>query len=345
MSQQSIKLDRATTWDALCFPVEAVPLESLLPTGYRIVPTDRKQAIVGELPDGTKNIFAMQSGEYSLIKNEVLREAAELYLPEHSIDASFTPQGEFSINLILPDEINISSGSKNAKVKDRLFKSMIINNSYSGKTPFSLQGTALKEHTETITTAKMRVSYFRQVCTNGLMGWADDYMSLDQYMTWLLNGKPKKYKDTLRIKDAELVNQVERKEHRELEVLVEKKFHHKGLNLEVFKKQLAVIFTAFQNQAHSLSPTIGVYKQLAKQPTPENLASVIAESGVPKMLARNAMDRLADEVKLLETPANLWLAYNAVNYALFNSRSSLSINDRFRLDEAAFHQLATLAVS
>jgi hypothetical protein len=345
MSQQSIKLDRATTWDALCFPVEAVPLESLLPTGYRIVPTDRKQAIVGELPDGTKNIFAMQSGEYSLIKNEVLREAAELYLPEHTIDASFTPQGEFSINLILPDEINISSGSANAKVKDRLYKSMIINNSYSGKTPFSLQGTALKEHIETTTTSKMRVSYYRKVCTNGLMGWADDYMSLDQYLTWLLNGKPKKYKDALKIKDAELVEQTERKQHRELEVLVEKKFHHKGLNLEVFKKQLASIFTAFQRQAHSLSPTVGVYKALAKQPTPEDLASVIAESGVPKMLARNAMDRLAEEMKLLETPANLWLAYNAVNYALFNSRSSLSINDRFRLDEAAFHQLATLAVS
>lgn len=132
MSQQSIKLDRAHTWDALCFPVEAVSLETLLPTGYRVVPTDRKRAIVGELPDGTKNIFALQSGEYSLIKNELLREAAELYLPEHTIDASFTPQGEFSINLILPDEINISSGSAKSKVEDRLYKSMIINNSYSG---------------------------------------------------------------------------------------------------------------------------------------------------------------------------------------------------------------------
>ena len=345
MSQQSIKLDRAHTWDTLCFPVEAVALETLLPSGYRIVPTDRKQAIVGELPDGTKNIFAMQSREYSLIKNELLREAAELYLPEHTVDASFTPQGEFSINLILPDEVNISSGSANTKVVDRLYKAMIINNSYSGKTPFSLQGTALKEHTETVTTSKMRVSYYRQVCANGLMGWADDYMSLDQYLTWLLNGQPKKYKDALRIKNAELVDQTERQHTKASEILVEKKFHHKGLDLVVFKKQLAIIFTAFQRQAHSLSPTVGVYKELAKHATPENIGSIITESGLPKMLARNAMDRLAEEVELLETPANLWLAYNAVNHALFNSRSSLSINDRFRLDEAAFHQLATLTMS
>lgn len=345
MSQQSINLERSQTWDALCFPIASVPLETLLPTGYRIVPSDRKQAIVGELPDGTKNIFAMQSGEYSLIKNEVLREAAELYLPGHTIDASFTPQGEFSINLILPDEVNISSHSANTKVVDRLYKSIIINNSYSGKTPFSLQGTALKEHIETGTTSKMRVSYYRQVCTNGLMGWADDYMSFDQYLAWLLNGKPKKFKDALKIKDAELVVLTGRQVQREQEVLVEKKFHHKGLNLEVFKKQLASIFTAFQSQTNSLTPTIGVYKELAQRPTPENLATVITESGLPKMLARNAMDRLAEEMRLLETPANLWLAYNAVNHALFNSRSSLSISDRFRLDEAAFHQLATLALT
>jgi hypothetical protein len=345
MSQQSIKLDRAHTWDALCFPVEAVALETLLPAGYRIVPTDRKRAIVGELPDGTKNIFALQSGEYSLIKNELLREAAEIYLPDHTIDASFTPQGEFSINLILPDEINISSGSNKSKVEDRLYKSMIINNSYSGKTPFSLQGTALKEHIETETTSKMRVSYYRQVCTNGLMGWADDYMSFDQYLAWLLNGKPKKYKDALKIKDAELVERTGRQVDREQEVLVEKKFHHKGLHLDVFKKQLASIFKAFQRQAHAASPTVGIYRELAKQAAPENLASVITESGLPKMLARNAMDRLAEEMKLLDTSANLWLAYNAVNHALFNSRSSLSISDRFRLDEAAFHQLATLALT
>ena len=40
----------------------------------------------------------------------------------------------------------------------------------------------------------------------------------------------------------------------------------------------------------------------------------------------------------------MWLAYNAVNYALFNIKTSLSINDRFKLDESAFHKMAELAV-
>lgn len=333
MSQQSIKLDRATTWDALCFPVEAVPLESLLPTGYRIVPTDRKQAIVGELPDGTKNIFAMQSGEYSLIKNEVLREAAELYLPEHSIDASFTPQGEFSINLILPDEINIASKKGHA---DRLYKTMIINNSYTGKTPFTLQGTALREHTGT----RMRVSYYRQICENGLMGWADDYMTLDEYLGWLANGKPKKYKDAKKVKPAELVENVLVKE---TEILVQKKFAHKGLDIAWFEQHLRDVFQAFSKQQSSL--TVEVYRQLAQAAAPDDAGQLIAEVGLPKMLARTALERLRKEERELETPANLWLAYNAINYALFNSRSSLTINDRYRLDETAFHHLATLSVS
>lgn len=347
MSQQTTKLDRTRTWDALCFPVEAVSLETLLPEGHRIVPSDRKIAIVGTLPDDTKNIFAMQSRDYSLIKNELLREVAEQCLPEHSIDASFTPQGEFSINLILPDEINISSLSENTKIKDRLYKSMIINNSYSGKTPFSLQGTALKEHTETTTTAKMRVSYYREVCTNGLMGWADDYLSMDEYLAWLLAGKPTKHKRVQQVKEAELVELEERRHRQEQEILIEKKFHHKSLNLESFKKRLAIIFTAFQRHNSSFNPTIGVYKELAQHATPsdEKLTQVMADAGLPKKLARAALDRLEEEVKLLDTPANLWLAYNAVNYALFNGQSALSLDARYRLDEAAFHEMATLAVS
>lgn len=63
------------------------------------------------------------------------------------------------------------------------------------------------------------------------------------------------------------------------------------------------------------------------------------------MLARNATDRLAEEMKLIETPANLWLIYNTVNHALFNSHNSLSINGRFRLIEATFRQLALLTIS
>jgi hypothetical protein len=40
----------------------------------------------------------------------------------------------------------------------------------------------------------------------------------------------------------------------------------------------------------------------------------------------------------------LWLVYNAINYSLLNSRSSLTITDRYEWDEKALHHLAALTV-
>ncbi|MFD1470228.1 hypothetical protein ACFQ48_18520 [Hymenobacter caeli] len=333
MSQQSISLDRATKWDAICFPVEAVKLADLLPADYQLLPADRQRAIVGEMKEGQKSIFALQSEDYSLVPNALIRRLAEQSFPKHEMNVRFTDRGEFSINLILPDEINIVSKPGHA---DRLYKTMIINNSYTGKTPFTLQGTALREHTGT----RMRVSYYRLICENGLMGWADDYLTLDEYLRWLANGKPKKYKDAKIVKPAEMVENLLVSES---EILVQKKFAHKGLNLAWFEEHLLSVFQAFSQQSSSL--TVEVYRQMAQVAAPDDAAKVIAEVGLPKMLARTALERLRKEERELETPANLWLAYNAVNYALFNSRSSLTINDRYRLDETAFHHLATLSAS
>ena len=58
-----------------------------------------------------------------------------------------------------------------------------------------------------------------------------------------------------------------------------------------------------------------------------------------------ALERLAHEETLLGAEANLWLAYNAANYALFNSKSSLAINDRYRQDELLFHRFAEMAMT
>jgi hypothetical protein len=335
MSQQSILLDTATQWDALCFDVKAERLSDLLPEQYELLPNDRKFAIVGEMQEGRKSIFALQSEDYSLIPNKLIRDVATRCFPTHEVNARYTDRGEFSISLILPDEINIATKNEH---RDRLYKTMIINNSYTGKTPFTLQGTALREYSE----AKMRVSYFRQICSNGLMGWADEYLSLDEYLQWLANGKPKKYKDALHMKDAELTH---RKLEQESEILVQKKFAHKGLDLDWFEQHLFDVFQAFSKQRSSL--TVDVYRQLARVPMPaedQQRAELIAQVGLPKMLARTALERLRKEERELEIPATLWLGYNAVNYALFNNRSSLTINDRYRLDETAFHHLAAVAV-
>ncbi|MBF9144377.1 hypothetical protein [Hymenobacter properus] len=340
MSQQSITLDRTTQWEPICFPVETKPLIELLPEGYALLPSDRRLAIIGEMSPGHKSIFALQSAEYSLVPNELLRRVADEHFAGHKLDVRYTAQGEFSITLILPTEIAIQSANGPA---DILSHSLIINNSYSGKTPLTLQGTALKEYRQEHTELKMRVSYYRRICSNGLMGWADDYLNMDDYLTWLANGKPKKHKDARRVEERGLTEVTRREGEQEVEVLMQKKFTHKGLSLEWFEQHLAEIFQAFKRQQGSL--TAQVYQQLAHQAAPIDREKLLAETGLPKMLARTALERLQKEERELETPANLWLAYNAVNYALFNSRSSLTINDRYRLDEAAFHQMATLAVS
>jgi hypothetical protein len=58
---------------------------------------------------------------------------------------------------------------------------------------------------------------------------------------------------------------------------------------------------------------------------------------------KQARERLRLEERLLNSPPSCWLLYNAVNYALFTARSSLTLNDRYRLDERVFHHLAAQA--
>ncbi|WP_353718998.1 hypothetical protein [Dyadobacter sp. 676] len=66
---------------------------------------------------------------------------------------------------------------------------------------------------------------------------------------------------------------------------------------------------------------------------------------IPVQLARQALERLRIEQRLLGAAPSYWLMYNAVNYALFNARSSLTLNDRYKLDEKVFHQFAALALN
>lgn len=271
-----------------------------------------------------------------------MREVAEQQLPSHRLDASYNSRGEFSLNLIMPDEISQIKTEGKSKVQDRLFRSLIINNSYSGKMPFTLQGSAQWEKEQTTTQSKMRVSYFREVCTNGLMGWADDYYTLDEYMNWLAAGKPTKHLRIEQEKSAELVEVTEQKREREHEILVERKFHHKSLNLDIFKMHLEQAFQQFLRQRSSL--TASVYEQLARTSVGKDREKLFADTKLPKMLARTALERLSHEEQLLQTPANLWLAYNAANFALFQSKNAVPISGRFQQDEQLFHHFAELAM-
>jgi hypothetical protein len=57
------------------------------------------------------------------------------------------------------------------------------------------------------------------------------------------------------------------------------------------------------------------------------------------------MTRMGEEERLLESEPNVWLLYNAINYTLFTAQANMSINDRFRQDEAVYHDLAQLVLT
>jgi hypothetical protein len=301
--------------------VEAVPLASLLPEGYELLASDRQLAITGETRAGHKDIFALQSKEYSLIPNQLIRSIVDECISGYSLDIRYTTQGEFSITIILPDQVSMGS--------EQLYKSLIINNSYNGKMPFTIQGTSIRMQKA----KRVRISYYREICSNGLMGWVDDFMNMQDYLSWLAAGQPKKYKDSLQHQIT-----IENEQHQQKENLLEKKFSHKGLKTEWLKELLTKELQNFLNQPSSL--TTQVYNRLANNQVFENLGQIIEDTQLPKMLAKQALDRLRKEEKLLGVKPNLWLVYNAINYALFNSRSSLTINDRYKMDESALHHLS-----
>ncbi|QHT71498.1 hypothetical protein GXP67_34980 [Rhodocytophaga rosea] len=324
MSFISTSLEQASSWEDICFPIEAVELSSLLPEGYQLLATDRQIAIIGDSHLGGKDIFALQSKEYSLIPNSLIRSVIDDCISGYSLNIRYTTQGEFSIAIILPEKVNMGS--------EQLYKSVIINNSYNGKTPFTIQGTSIGMYNE----KRVRSSYYREICSNGLMGWVDDFISMQDYLNWLAAGQPKKSKDRQQQVSKEIKEDIPKEE------LLQKRFSHKGLKNEWFKEYLAKELHNFLNYPKSL--TAQVYNRLSSKPVSKEAESIITDIGVPRMLAKQAQDRLRREEKLLSVKPNLWLVYNAVNYALFNSRSSLTINDRYKLDESALHYLTTQTI-
>ncbi|SDM47941.1 hypothetical protein SAMN05421823_11441 [Catalinimonas alkaloidigena] len=314
MTFVSTSLERADKWDEICFPVQTRPLETLLPPHYELLATDRQKAIVGEAAPGKFQVFALQGKDYSLIPNQLLREVVDACIPDYRLDIHYTDRGEFSITIILPQQVNVG--------QEALFKSLIFNNSYSGKSPFTIQGSTLQGQHGT----QARVSYYRTVCSNGLMGWADDFSSLTQYQQWLQAGRSPKARKSVAPAAPDLY----------------KRISHKKLDLTIFRDFLQDLIARFMTQESSV--TAQVYDWLAQVPAPPQLQDLMAETGLPKQLSRIALERLRKEEKLLRVDSSLWLVYNAINYALLNSRSSLTIRDRYDLDEKALHQLAALAL-
>lgn len=312
----------ATSWDDICYPVDSIMLSELLPE-YDIVASDRQQLIVGEPVGQRKIVFGIQSAGYTIIPNELIRKVVDKLFGGYDLQIKHTITGEFSISIILPGEQAIG--------RESLRRSIVVTNGYNGKTPFSVQGRTFGSES-----GQPAGSMYRSVCQNALVGWADSFADLDHYQHWLGNqssmaagsragkSRPAPNGD----QPSPLRKQKGYQSREELELL------------------LTALLGELANEVRAQPAlTATVYEHLQRKLVLREDERVLRGLPIPVQLARQAYDRLRYEQRLLDEKASYWLMYNAVNYALFTARSSLTLNDRYKLDERVFHQLAGLALS
>ncbi len=311
-------------WEDICYPIQPIWLSDLLPD-YDIIATDRQQLVVGQLAGGRKTLFGIQSADYTIIPNEAIREVVDELIPEYQVLIKHTNTGEFSISIILPASLSVGD--------EVLQRSLTITNSYNGKTPFSIQGQSLTALLDPST--HLGSSVYRNVCQNGLLGWADPFPNLANYQSWLGQwAKGKQKMPVIKSKSAPVRPQRSAPDIRQL--------HHSTLTVSRFQDHLRDLVLDHLTSKPTLTATVYDHFQQKDAPTAVN-ESLLKKLPVPAQLIKQARERLRLEERLLNTPASYWLLYNAVNYALFTGRSSLTLNDRYRLDERVFHHLATHA--
>jgi len=316
MTYLSAQPQFTSSWDDICYPVNPVWLADLLPD-YEIMATDKQQLIVGQPFRGTKTIFGIQSADYAIIPNILIREVVDKLFADYKLEIKYTTTGEFSINIIFAEHLSIGG--------EQLQRSMILTNSYNGKTPFSVQGKTLMTMLDG--SAAPGTSMYREVCQNGLMGWADPFSVLPKYQSWLKErgqGKEKKrgQNDVTGAKKG----------------IVSRKIHHSRLTPALFQDQLYKLLVGQDYKSDTLTSTI--YEHFQQKSIGRADEKILKTLPIPVQLAKQAYERLKMEQRLLNVDSSYWLLYNAVNHALFNARSSLTLNDRYKLDERVFHQLA-----
>ena len=330
-ASQNNQLLTTTDWETICFPVKSVPVGQIIREPYRMIPSDRQRMIVGTHPSADsqpaeKHVFAVQSAGYSLVPNSTLRDAVTQVLGhDQPVHIRYNNLGEYAINVILPDETTIGPN-------DIIQRQLTFTNSYTGKSQFTIQGKEMKQ----IRQQKIRIAFYRQICTNGMMGWADEFYSLDEYLNWLVTGKQS---DEVKAKGLEWVT-----EQQEPATDFQHIFTHRGIDLEEFQRFLVGFLRDFTNYARtSESPTLDVFRVLHDRVITdrEEAASVIRKVGIPKKLVMAAIERMEHEERLLNSEPNAWLLYNGINYALFNEDTGLSMSARFHQDERAFHAIAS----
>lgn len=323
MTYISAQPELSTDWLDICFPVEPMLLSDLLPD-YDIMATDRQKLIVGQLPGGRKTLFGIQSADYTIIPNRAIQEVVDELIPDYQLLIKHTNTGEFSISIILPTSLSVGT--------EQLQRSLTITNSYNGKTPFSIQGQSLTALLDPAT--HLGSSVYRNVCQNGLLGWADSFTDLATYQTWLGHWA----KGSQKMPSVNIPPSPSRSQRSTPDI---RKLHQRALTIPLFQQQLHELLVEHLSTGATLTAT--VYDHFQQTDMAGVHETILQKLPVPAQLIKQARERLRLEERLLNSPPSCWLLYNAVNYALFTARSSLTLNDRYRLDERVFHHLAALA--
>lgn len=328
MSGASSPILRTDQWDSICFPVHTKPLKELLPASYSIEASDRQKAIVAErkdeFGDPSNRIVAIQSNGYSLVPNQLIRDVVESNITDYSLQILSTKYYEYAIQVVLPEVILVG--------QEKIHKCIMFRNSYNGKTKFSIQGRAAHKKKETA----VKVSFYRQICKNGMFGWADQFMSMEDYLVWLTSSEVLRAKTKTEFVEMDLTKAEE--------MVIHSIFSHKGINLELLKAYLDKAI--HEVISYNMNLTVGIYERMKDKKAD---AEVIHEIGrkvkVPVELIKSAVQRMELEQGMLDSTPNAWLAYNGLNYALLHEESSLSLSERYAIDEATFHQFAALSLS
>ncbi len=323
MTYISAQPEMTTSWEDICFPIEPLLLSDLLPD-YDIIATDRQKLIVGQLAGGRKTLFGIQSADYTIIPNSAIREVVDELIPDYQLLIKHTNTGEFSISIILPTSLSVGS--------EQLQRSLTITNSYNGKTPFSIQGQSLTALLDPST--HLGSSVYRNVCQNGLLGWADSFTDLATYKTWLEHWAKGSQKTP-----SEKIPLAQSRPQRSAPDI--RKLHQSTLTIPLFQQQLHELLLDHLTTGTTLTAT--VYDHFQRTDMAGVHENILQKLPVPVQLIKQARERLRLEERMLQSSASCWLLYNAVNYALFTARSSLTLNDRYRLDERVFHHLAAQA--
>lgn len=298
-----------------------------IPTGYSVAASDRQKVVIAQLLDEQgaieNRIVAIQSAGYSLVPNGLIRDVVEALVPEYELQLLSTPSHEYAMQVILPDVAVVGS--------EQIQKCIMFRNSHNGKTRFSVQGRAAHKKTQTV----VKVSFYRQIGSNGLFGWADQFLSMDEYLTWLTQP------DAQRAKTKTAV--VEREMTTDEALIVQSIFTHRDSCLDRLKTYLTTAIGGVIDYQMNLS--VDIYRPIQTVSTDNALIKEIGRKvKIPVELINEAIGRMEYEQGVLGTEPNLWLAYNGLNHALLSQESSLSISERYALDEAVFHTFAALSL-